>query len=99
MNPLLKAQFDAIVEQLDTLESVLENNRQEVNKQHEEKEELLQEKWRQRKHVTTLDRIAKEYDEVEAENSQYREERTEIRKQLTDIVNLSKALHGLQKKP
>lgn len=99
MNPILKAQFDAIAGQLDTLESVLSANRDDAQKQHEEKEELFKEKLRQRKHVTTLDRIAKEYDEVEAENSKYREERAEIRQQLADIVNLSKALHGLQKKP
>ena len=99
MNPLLKAQFDAIVQQLDTLETVLEANREDVNRQHEEKEDLLQEKWRQRKHLTTLDRIAKEYDELTAETARYREERGEIRQQLADIVNLSKALHGLQKKP
>lgn len=97
MNPLLQKQFDTVKNQLASLHEVLDKNAEEVAKQHAEKEELLQEKWRQRKRVTTLERIEKDYDAVEDENIKYREERLEIRDSLTQIVQLSKALHRMQK--
>ena len=98
MNPILQTQLNTLTEQLDTLESVLVANRQDVNKQHEEKEAMLQKEWEQRKEVTTLNRIADDFDEVDEQNDQYRKEREEIRKKLNEIVHLTKALHGMQKK-
>lgn len=98
MNPILEAQIKTLSEQLDALHSVLETNREEVKKQHAEKEALLQEKWEQRKEVTTLNRIADDFDAVDEENEKYRQERGEMRQHLTDIVQMTKALHGLQKK-
>jgi DNA repair exonuclease SbcCD ATPase subunit len=97
MNPLLKNQFDSVRKQLDSLKTVLQENQDELQKQHTEKEDLLQEKWRNRKHLTTLERIEGDYDSVEAENDRYRQERTEIREDLNQIVSLTKALHRIQK--
>ena len=97
MNPILQKQFETVKNQLASLQSILEDNAEEVAKQHSEKEELLQEKWRQRKRVTTLERIEDDYDAVEDENNKYRAERLEIRDSLTQIVQLSKALHRMQK--
>lgn len=97
MNPILKKQFDSVRNKLDSIKDVLENNQVELKKQHAEKEDLLQEKWRNRKHLTTLERIEEDYDSVEEENNRYREERSEIRNSLNQIVSLSKALHRIQK--
>ena len=97
MNPILQKQFDTVKKQLKSLEDVLEKNQVEVQQQHDEKSELLQEKWRNRKHLTTLERIEEDYDSVEAQNSKYREERSEIRDNLNSIVQMSKALHRIQK--
>lgn len=97
MNPILKNQFDSVRKQLYSLKTVLQENQDELTAQHTEKEELLQEKWRNRKHLTTLERIEGDYDEVEAENERYRKERTEIRDDLNQIVSLTKALHRIQK--
>ena len=97
MNPILKNQFDSVRKQLYSLKTVLQENQDELTAQHAEKEELLQEKWRNRKHLTTLERIEGDYDEVEAENERYRKERTEIRDDLNQIVSLTKALHRIQK--
>ncbi|MFP6583303.1 MAG: hypothetical protein VCD00_12220 [Candidatus Hydrogenedentota bacterium] len=98
MNPILQAQLNTLTDQLDTLQSVLETNREDVNKQHEEKEAMLKKEWEQRKEVTTLNRIADDYDEVDETNKQYKQEREEIRQKLNEIVLLTKALHGMQKK-
>ena len=97
MNPILKKQFDSVKSQIDALHSVLEENQEELSKQHAEKEELLQEKWRIRKRLTTLERIESEYDVVQGESKKYREERGHIRESLNAIVSLSKALHRTQK--
>ena len=98
MNPILEAQIKTLTEQLDALQTILEANREDVKKQHAEKEGLLQEKWEQRKEVTTLNRIADDFDAVDEENEQYRKERGEMRTHLNEIVQMTKALHGLQKK-
>lgn len=98
MNPILQAQLNTLTDQLDTLASVLETNRDDVNKQHEEKEAMLKKEWEQRKEVTTLNRIADDYDDVDEQNKQYKQEREEIRQKLNEIVHLTKALHGMQKK-
>ena len=97
MNSILQKRFDTVREQLKELETVLKNNRHEIQKQHEEKTELHQDKLRDLKKLTTLDRIEHDYEEVEDENIRYREERTGIRESLNTIVHLSKALHRMQK--
>jgi hypothetical protein len=97
MNPILKKQFDTVKNQLKELETVLEKNQAEVQKQHDEKSELLQKEWSNRKRLTTLERIEVDFESVAADNDRYRDERVEIRENLNSIVELSKALHRMQK--
>ncbi len=97
MNPILKKQFATVKKQLKELTKVLDSNQIEIQKQHEEKSTLKQHKLRDLKQMTTLKRIEKDYDALEDENIQYQEERTEIRDSLNSIVELSKALHRMQK--
>ena len=98
MNPILQKQFENLEQQVQQLRDVLAKNSEELQKQHGEKEDLLQEKWRQRKELTTLNRIASDFDAVDGENEQYREERKEIREDLSKIMHLTKALRGMQSK-
>jgi chromosome segregation ATPase len=98
MNPILQKQFENLEHQVQQLRDVLAKNSEELQKQHGEKEDLLQEKWRQRKELTTLNRIASDFDAVDGENEQYREERKEIREDLSKIMHLTKALRGMQSK-
>ena len=65
MNPLLKKKLEQVQQQVGELRGVLEENREDVIQQHREKEDLLQAKWSERKRVTTLDRIAKDYDALD----------------------------------
>jgi len=97
MNPLLASKYVQLQEQIAELRAILEANREDVRQQHAEKEELLQEQWRQRKRLTTLNRIAEDYDTVEAENNRYRDERLELRASLKTIISSTKALHALKK--
>ena len=96
MNPILQKQFDTLEAQISELREVLEANTLELQKQHVEKSDLLQEQWRQRKQLTTLNRIADDFDGVDEKNQRYREERKEIRDDLSKIMNLAKALRGIQ---
>ena len=98
MNPILQKQFENLEHQVQQLRDVLAKNSEELQKQHGEKEDLLQEKWRQRKELTTLNRIASDFDAVDGENEQNREERKEIREDLSKIMHLTKALRGMQSK-
>ena len=97
MNPLLKKRIEHLRGQLDELREVLEQNRAEVKQQHVEKEELLQEKWRGRKHLTTLNRIAEDYDALDDQNQAYGGERADIRERMTRVLDYTKALQKTYK--
>ncbi len=97
MNPLLKKKLEHIQRQVDELQGVLQVNHEDVLRQHQEKEDLLQERWSERKRVTTLDRIAKDYDVLEEQNSVYAQERKEIKERLTRVIRFTKSLHNASK--
>ena len=92
MNTLLKQKFDHVRQRIDELRNVLQENREDVMQQHAEKEDLLQEKWRDRKHVTPLNRIAEDYDVLDEQNQAYAGERKEIRERLARVLQFTKAL-------
>ncbi len=94
MDPMVQAKIEQIEAQLAGLRETLEKNRTELAKQHGEKEELLQEQWRNRKKMTTLDRVSKEYDVLEAENRKYAKERKELRERLQGLLRMTKSLRG-----
>jgi len=79
------------------LEEVLEENRADVIQQHLEKEQLLQDKWKERKRVTTLTRIEKDYNVLDDQNKAYDEERKEIKQRLARVLKFTKALHNTYK--
>ena len=97
MNPLLKTKLGQVQQQVAELQGVLEENREDVIQQHKEKEGLLQAKWRERKRVTTLDRIAKDYDALDEQNRAYERERKEIKERLGRVIRFTKALHNAYK--
>lgn len=94
MNPLLRRKFDHLESQLAALAEVLEANRADVVQQHEEKENLLQEQWRQRKHMTTLSHIAGDYDALDEQNKRYAQERQAMRERLEELLKVAKALRA-----
>ena len=94
MNPLLKKKFEHIQGQVDELKGVLQAMREDVLQQHQEKEDLLQEKWSERKRVTTLDRIAKDYEVLQEQNNVYAQERKEIKERLARVIRFTKSLHN-----
>lgn len=94
MNPLLKKRLARIQGQMAELEEVLEENREDVQQQHLEKEKLLQAKWEGLKRVTTLDRIARDYDALDDQNKVYDRERKEIKERLARVLRFTKALHN-----
>ena len=97
MNPLLKKKLEQVQKQVGELQGVLEESREDVIQQHKEKEDLLQEKWSERKRVTTLDRIAKDYDALDEQNRAYERERKQIKERLGRVIRFTKALHNAYK--
>ncbi len=91
---MVQRRIEQIDQQLAGLRETLEKNRAELVKQHTEKEELLQEQWRNKKKMTTLDRISKEYDALQAENRRYAKERKQLRDQLAKLLTLTKSLRN-----
>ena len=96
MNPLFQKKLEQIRGDLGTLREVLEDNRADVVLQHTEKEDMLQDQWRQRKRVTTLNRIAEDYDRLDEQNQAYTRERKALRERLRQVLKLTKALHSAQ---
>ena len=94
MHPLLANKIQQVESQLADLRETLETNREELAKQHGEKEDLLQEQWRQRKRMTTLDRLSRDYDGLEAENKRFQTERKRLRDGLQTILRLTKSLRN-----
>ncbi|MCH8204532.1 MAG: hypothetical protein IID09_05175 [Candidatus Hydrogenedentes bacterium] len=97
MNPLLKKKLEQVQKQVGELQGVLEESREDVIQQHKEKEELLQAKWGDLKRVTTLDRIAKDYDALDEQNRAYERERKQIKERLGRVIRFTKALHNAYK--
>ena len=91
---MVQRKIEQIDQQLAGLRETLEKSRAELAKQHSEKEELLQEQWRNRKKMTTLDRVSKEYDALQARNRQYAKERKHLREQLAKLLTLTKSLRN-----
>jgi len=94
MHPLLANKLRQVESQLADLRETLESNRTELAKQHGEKEDLLQEQWRQRKRMTTLDRLSRDYDDLETENKRFMAERKRLREGLQSILRLTKSLRN-----
>ena len=98
MNPLLQKQFETLESQIQQLREVLERNTEKLQQEHGEKLELRKKELNGIKELNTLRRIAEDFDEVDEENKRYREERDEIHEDLANIMNLTKALRGVQAK-
>ncbi len=92
MDPMVQKKIEQIDGQLAGLRETLEKNRAELVKQHKEKGDLLQDQWTDKKKITTLDRVQKEYDALQAENRRYAKERKELREQLAGLLTLTKSL-------
>lgn len=97
MNALVKNQVKRIEQELENIRALLAKYAEDNKKQHAEKEELLQEQWRQRNELVTLRRVAEDYDRVDDERQRIRDQRGEIRERLQRILAHSKALSGLYK--
>ena len=94
MTPMVQKQLATIRGLLSELREVLEANQNEVQKQHAEKEDLLQDKWRERKELTTLRRVSDDYDELDEENKRLRSEKAKLGQHLNTILTHTRALQN-----
>jgi chromosome segregation ATPase len=94
MDPMVQSKIAQIDQQIAGLRETLEKSRAELAKQHAEKEEMLQDQWRGRKKLTALERVSREYDELQEENQRYAAERKKLRASLAKLLTLTKSLRN-----
>ena len=96
MNPLVKKQLDGVYGLIEELRTRLQQDRILLERAHERREQLQQEHWRDQKEITTLNRLAEDYDGLEAQNEAFRTEREAIRSHLSQILSHAKSLSANQ---
>ena len=94
MNPMVKKQFDLIEDQIEKVRERLQEIEAGADRQQDEKDDLRRQDWAHRKKLTTLDRIAQDYDRLADENTALREERAALKTHLDRILSHTKALHN-----
>ena len=92
MEPLLNKELEHITKQLKSVRELLDRRTGQLKKSDATSAERLQVSWGHQKRATTLERIEKDYDVVEAENRAAREERAELREGLSRLLEYTKAL-------
>lgn len=97
MNPLIQSRINALKNCAVDIASAFAAAARELEKQHAEKEALLQEQWRQRKTITTLNRLSVDFDALEAENEILRKQREALRASFESVLRHAKALGNLYK--
>ncbi len=92
MNPLIRKKLDQIQSLVEEMGEVLRSNDAEVKKQHAEKEALLQKEWKRQKELTTLNRIAEDYDLLKSENDRLADERRQLKQRVDNLLKMAKSL-------
>lgn len=92
MNPLLQKRIETLSRQIDAIETRITAMAERETTLLAEKEEIRTEQWRNKKELTTLNRIAEDYDEIAARAEAYEKERAVLRASLTEILTRTRAL-------
>lgn len=92
MNPMVRKQFDQIATLLEDVRTLLADQTDAIDRQHEDKDDLLQEQWGYRKEIATLKRLAEDYDVLDVENQTLLGDRDKLRAHLARILTYAKAL-------
>ena len=92
MNPLVLTQVKEINRQIEALRSALANHKAKLEQTADDRERLLKETWRERKEVATLQRMAQDYDALDAENKHLKETVSELQDRLRQVLTHLKAL-------
>ena len=91
---MIQKQLEVIAEQIDALRDVLERNRADVEKAHADKADMRQETWRLQKNLSALQRIATDFDGVDAERQRLLAERAEVRERLEQVLAWTRAVRN-----
>ena len=96
MNPLVQKQLDGVYGLIEELRTRLQQDRTLLERAHERRDQLQQDHWRDQKEISTLNRLAEDYDELEGRNEAFRTEREAIRSHLAQIMSFAKSLSNTQ---
>jgi len=92
VNPLVKKQLERLQRTAEELRSAAADSQARMARQHEEREKLQQENWRQQKELAALHRMAEDYDQIEVELKQLQARRNDLQDGLQRILSHTKAL-------
>ena len=94
MNPLVKRAFDQLNLSMTELDEILDENKQQIQKQEEDREEALKETWRRSKEIAVLEHGRLEYEEIAAERKQLAENQKNLTEHLKRLLAHTKALNS-----
>ena len=94
MNPLIQKQFQDIEDSIDGIRYAFARLQKDAQHQQDQRDKLLQELWSKRKELASLNRLAEDYDSVEAKAQQYEAQKRELRERLRRVLDSLKALRS-----
>lgn len=94
MNPLIQKRIDTLGRQIDAVETRLTSMADREDAHLAEKEKIQADQWRSKKELTTLNRLAEDYDDLAGRAEAYENERAALRESLTDILTRTRALRA-----
>lgn len=92
MNPLVRAQLKQIEQAVSALGEVLGEQRDEVAKLQQAREDLQKQVWSRSKEIAVLQEAAADYDRLKQENLGHREKQTQLEAHLRKILAYTRAL-------
>jgi uncharacterized protein YdiU (UPF0061 family) len=92
MNPIIKKRLETLQKQVQDLESLFLAVEERSKRHLEDRERAQEEQWRSRKELSTLRRVADDYDALLEESESYRNERQTLRSTLETILKRTRAL-------
>ena len=94
MNPLVKRAFKQLNQSMRELDAILDENKEQIQKQKDDREEALKETWRRSKEIAVLEHGRLEYEELAAERKQLAENQKNLSEHLKRLLAYTKALNS-----
>lgn len=94
MNPLIARQLAEISKSIATLQELATRYNRALAKQNQEKDQLLQQRWRYQREASTLKRLREDYEELETQSHEYRQREKLLAERLRRILAYTKTLRS-----
>ncbi|MBI2433705.1 MAG: hypothetical protein HYV26_12635 [Candidatus Hydrogenedentes bacterium] len=92
MNRLLQSYSDKIEQRLERLHALLESTEQELERQREAREKLVQQYWSRGKELSVLNEATKSYAALQEDNKRLRDTQQQLQERLARVLEYTKLL-------